>query len=309
MYFAILQSGLGDRLLDICGLATLAKLTNSTCYFKWTMNQADRLYDINMFDFSSLNLICVDSNSEGHIEYPNKFTGNSLSPFYIYLWFKKQFSLEEISNIYIECAKKIIISMKIDECIPKEELKDCIGIHLRRTDKISDQNHVSHYHVYTTNDESQTLLNRLLTHIKECGHKKFFVCTDDNEYMKYFISQLPSDAQVITSDFSKLPNQIGADALYDMWCLSYCKCVLQNIKYSTYAQVACIKSQNILFNFSDFFKEGWLLLNYKPCMLINLNGVIWDHEINYNEIYMSQIPFLQYYPNSFYNFEGKKHIL
>lgn len=296
-----LCNGLGDRLHDICGLATVATLLQTFGIFAWSMHEfqhIDRLYDISLFDLKSLPVSCITNSTDTRnaIIFENFNSGCSLSPINIYKWLNGRFPIEQIVKVYIECASKLSLVPSLANSVPKSELADYVGIHLRRTDKIVEV--TTSDHVFTSKSEDVVLFDRMFSYIEalvKAKETKFFICSDDDKYKSEFIDklkQLDPNIIVMTSTIHNVPtdlrNKHGSHAIYEMWCLKHCKKVLQNTKYSTYAQIASIMSQNVLHNFSDVHSKGWLLLAWKPCLNLYIQNRPGNTEMK-NEINLDEM--------------------
>lgn len=292
--------GLGDRLLDILGLRVIMKLLNiDEAMISWR-NDMGRYCNRELIDFISLNMrICQKENVQNKNNIHRTICSVTLSPYNIWM-LKPSVGINEIIQLYIETAKDIEKCLQIDRLVP-DYINNCIGIHMRRTDKILQSPQSTHEMNY---EEYHIMHERLLKHItkliKDQSKEQslhFYLCSDDLPYKQILANKikniaLENEKEIIihkTDPHIFQENQSEYD-LYEMLCLFKCKEILQGTKYSTYSTFASLMSQKPIYNFSDHASISSMYA-WKPCLNLFLsdgdNIVQYDHDINIAEMKQS----------------------
>jgi len=220
-------------------------------------------------------------NNEKNIEY--YYHSISYSPVNIYKNLK-EFSLEDISNIYSRIAENIQPSNYIESLIPNE-LNNSYGVHLRRTDKIKSNTEYdikknAYFHIWSNSiDEYNYIINKtkeyILNIIEKNNNESFFVCSEDKEYKLYFQDWIiKNGGNIIIINEDLLNNNEENEQILpilEMFCLSRCKEIIQGVKYSSYSITAALigkhkKITNFLDiddNFTNIFKSVLNINNSK----------------------------------------------
>lgn len=299
--------GLGDRLCDIIGSYIISKylglklnvLFNPVIGIKhdWGINN---IFDIRLFDFDNIDII-INNNSNDYkndCKYKIKI-GNasaSSSPYNIYKFiknFKKDISFEEIINIYCSYAREIIKPSKIIENNIPDNLNNSYGIHLRKTDKVNNKNHDMR-HLSTIEEftiMSNALFNDICKIILNESNPSFLITSDENSWKEYFKNELLIFAKnnnktinFINVNYDNSNTYDNYNAILDLFCLSKCKKIFQDVKYSTFSIVASIIGNNEIINYSHLSEvhKYSLIHLYHPVININNNK-------NYNIDYINEI--------------------
>lgn len=281
-------NGLGDRLLDIVGFSVMCLYLQGEMGIDWTRNR--------VYDPSLLELPCEINTptSTAHIVVHNQNQCVSLSPVHVFSVLKKvlpDITFEEMAQKYISIAQSIKPSHILEPYVP--DLSDYVCIHLRRTDKLNNGGDMRHE---TNWLEYEKIMNRLIVHvsklISEGEHLKFYVISDDLQYKQVFIETIRDIAKLSNKEVSvyqtskddlQLQDYEGAYDVLEFFAMCKCKMILQPIKYSTFSVMAAMISQAPLINFHAY-QPNWLLLAWKPCINVTIEGVLYDHRINPQEM-------------------------
>ena len=273
VYYA--ANGIGDKIINLLGAAVY-------CYYKkfelktgfneilWFYAFGSyNLYDLSLFNFIDM---CVFDNSkdanylddENTFRFHNPDIITSITPYAIYQKLKNEgvndVTFLEVSNMFIQFAKNIQPSDCISNYIPVG-IENAYGIHLRNTDKVLDSPDVRHE---TSYNEHSTLLSKVKLFIEDVIEKednpKFFIASEDNENKKQFVDLINNKAasqnkvveilnieENIPEDIRSKPNFY---TVFDLFCLSKCKTIVQGIRYSAFSVVASLIGNEKLVNFS-----------------------------------------------------------
>lgn len=285
-----MSEGLGDRLLDMVGLYAFSKVTNTTFNITWHQDNPSRSYGIQLLDFSNFDMFRFNNiKLNNHF---NKTTGFGTSPYFMMKFLRKNnvtIDPHILVKYYLECAKLIDFHPLIKKSLP-DRMKESVAIHLRRTDKINNSGDMVHE---TSTNEYERINDRLQQYIDKLVSDKhdtcFYVISDDDDYKNTFISNLTKrhpTISVITTSKTDLPDDVkhidGAFSVFEFYCLSQCRMILQCIKMSTFSTCAALISQVPLVSFMDYTRE-WSLLAWKPCIYLELNGVMYAHDYKESE--------------------------
>ena len=261
-------SGLGDRLLDTIGYCVVCKRKSPKVrpVVNWcgpisdfNSSRGRSPYSLELFDFPFETTCSHDFMRTRH-------SGYSYNPYGVADMFGIEID-DELIDDFISLAMRIRPSAMLD--VPSEaELKDVVGIHLRKSDRILDSPDDSRHASATSTAE----LLDIMTKLKEraMGYERgqrFFVCSENSEHRAEFVAFL-IDAQrdyVIVEAESRISPDVA-----DFFYLTRCKEILQGIKYSTFSISAAIIGQKPLINFaSRDYKTTNNFLNYWAPLLVN----------------------------------------
>ena len=287
--------GVGDRLCDIIGSYIISKylgyklnvLFNPVIGTKhdWGIND---IFDIRLFNFNNNNNIIIFNNEndcKNNYKYFIKIgnASSSSSPYNLYKFiknFNKDITFEEIIDNYCNYAKEIIKPSKIiEDNIPKN-LNNSYGIHLRKTDKVNnkihDMRHLSTIEEF--NIMSNALFNDVCNIILTQENPSFLLTSDENSWKEYFKNQLLNFANdnnrtinFINVNYDNSNNYDNYNAILDLFCLSKCKKIFQDVKYSTFSIIASIIGNNQIINYSHLtdVHRYCLIHLYNPVVNIN----------------------------------------
>ena len=298
--------GVGDRLCDIIGSYIISKylglklnvLFNPVIGTKhdWGVND---IFDIRLFDFN-IDYIKIFNNQNDYKNDCKYFikignASSSSSPYNIYKFIKnfKDITFKEIINNYSNYAKEIIKPSKIIVDNIPENLNNSYGIHLRKTDKVNNKNHDKRH--LSTNEEfkimSNALFNDICNIILKEDNPLFLLTSDENGWKEYFKNELLKFAKnnnktinFINVNYDYSNTYDNYNAILDLFCLSKCKKIYQDVKYSTFSTIASLIGNNELINYS-YLSEDYqycLVHLYHPVININNNK-------NYNIDYINEI--------------------
>lgn len=297
----LVYGGFGDRILDCISFFTVCNLLNKKGIYLWNKdgknpilwkspNSNKMTYDINLFFFDKDDnkiLYEIKNKYENFeifsfreiidIEEKNlkrkKYSGGTATPYRVLNSSKiKEQILPNISSEnYILKYKQTANILKpcklLESCINKN-LNKCIGIHIRRTDKIKNTRKI--WEILP--EEQKNLDIKLENYIKNILEKKeenFFVCGDDINYVKYLSNYIISNGGNIygyDNNFEKYTKIEGFNALLDFFSLSNCKCIIQNTKYTTFSMAASMINNTEIINL--YGKENNLIQIWED--LLNL---------------------------------------
>lgn len=274
------ETGLGDKLIDLCGCVTYCKYLTAktgipcdavivTCdeICKWGAYRSS--------DFDLASGVFVTKPPEDTVDvltFPvHAAPGCSLHPL----------KLSRILNVEATVLKQDILSIartirpgeRVNACLP--DLAGAIGIHLRKSDKVSNDESVHHG---TRLSEYADIISKLKTFIKLeliAGRRKFYVCSEDHTWKRdfedYIQSRCPS-VDLLQPDFSKSSDvSDNLHAVTDFFALSKCDRILQGIGYSTFSMMASMLRNVTIVNFSDRArrKPAHYLNWWKPLLMMS----------------------------------------
>jgi hypothetical protein len=287
-------SGIGDRICDIIGSYIIAKYLGYKLNIifnpvngskqEWGINN---IFDIRLFDFDNENIKVINNENDINCKY-NYFIrllqhGCSTSPYFIYKFlkkFNKNITFEEIIDNYNNYAKEIIKPSKIIEDNIPENLNNCYGIHLRKTDKIynsnvysGSSNTINEFNIIC-NALFDDIYNIILTEIEPL----FLITSEDNEWKEYLKNKLLTFAKInnkiinfINVNYYNSNTYDNYNAILDFFCLSKCKKIFQGTKYSTFSISAAIIGNTEIINYAHKLEcyNNWLMHIYNPVIKIN----------------------------------------
>ena len=248
------DAGLGDRLLDSIGYAVVCKRQGKSPTLNWcrdmsafNSSQGRTMYSPDLFDFP-FETTCVSNFMRGI------HSGYSLNPYGVADMLGIDVDAELIKD-YVDIATRIRPAPSLDMPL---DLADVIGVHLRKSDKISDKAIATHI----TIDELANIITRVKNHIlaNYDQGQRFFVCSEDSKHRGEFVGFLISNGFVVVESGDTTRSDV-----VDFFYLSRCREILQGIKYSTFSMTAAIIGQIPLINFAnDDFVKNWapLLVNH-----------------------------------------------
>ena len=284
-----LCNGLGDQFLDLIGFYVICKylnykpnitfpIINNNNSFAWGNSNS---YDERLFDLRDI-IISSNNNCKFYINSPNP--SSTLCPYKVYIFLKNFFpelSFEQISNDFVLYAKDIIKPSEIILSKIPNDIEKAYGIHLRKSDKVQNNNKIDIRHISTQN-EFYIITNKLLDDVKNIIIKEqepsFLIVSEDNNWKNEITNIIHSIAiknnkqiKILDIDYSNENNYNNYNSVLDMFCLSKCKEILQGVKYSTFSILASILGNGKLRNYAHFTNT------YNICLIHTWSSVI---EIN-----------------------------
>lgn len=282
--------GFGDKLLTAVSIITISKLTDTSyqIIFNAYLNKkyvwGDSNYNIDIINFNNLNIIntvnefqlylpeWTDFNCKSNKTmdlYKNKFINTNiidingpipLSPIGIYLLFKKKFTYEFICDTYLNICKQIEPSFLIESNLPNN-INNCIGIHLRGTDKIVNGRSKAWESSINEYNDIIYKIKKYIDFSINNNDKYFYITGDSQEKVEQLTKYIKNNNGIVvnyTYDTS-LNNIHSFKEIIDFFSLSKCKIIVQGIKASTYSLMASIIGSNKLINFSNLLDNQQLL--------------------------------------------------
>ena len=286
----VLCNGLGDQFLDLLGFYIICKylnykpnitfpIINNNNSFAWGNSNS---YDERLFDLKDI-IISSNNNCKFYINSPNP--SSTLCPYKVYIFLKKFFpelSFEQISNDFVLYAKDIIKPSEIIMSKIPNGIEKAYGIHLRKSDKVQNNNSkMDVRHISTVNDFLK-ITNKLLRNveniIKTEANPIFLIVSEDYQW-KIKITRIivniaiknNKQIKILNIDYTNGNNYNNYNSILDMFCLSKCKEILQGVKYSTFSILASILGNGKLRNYANHISS------YNICLIHTWNSVI---EIN-----------------------------
>lgn len=251
------NSGIGDRMIDLCLMAAYAKVCGGSLYLKWNvlsdghiqtwvsdnkLNQwkdiryVDYLYDNIKNYFTFPNNVMVNQEPTKEYTIFNHYLGGIYSPKKFYNHFVRTVDYDTFLKYFFEVTSEIQ---------PKERLKSIVGnttptlsVHLRRQDKIRENTTNGDIHI-----NELTELNRLTQNVFNKIYKggTVYISSDDeiekNKFKDNFKS-ISVDDYTIHHEFEK--------TYVDLYMLSKSKTIILSQKHSNFSLFAS------LLNKSDF---------------------------------------------------------
>uniref|UniRef100_A0A6C0F9K4 Glycosyl transferase CAP10 domain-containing protein n=1 Tax=viral metagenome TaxID=1070528 RepID=A0A6C0F9K4_9ZZZZ len=289
--------GLGDKLLTAISIITISKLTNTSykiilnAYKNRNYKWGDSNYNIDLIDFKDLNIIDTINELKLNIPkwtelgktnktinaYRQKFVNSNiidvngpipLSPIGIYELFNRQIEYYKICETYLNIAKCIQPSNLIKDNIP-DNINECIGIHLRGTDKIINGQST----IWNSNvEEYNTQLNKTMKYIDHCieNNDKYFFISGDSKDKILDISKYINNKNGVIINCVYDDDLTYFREILDFFCLSKCKLIIQTIKASTYSLTASLIGNQKIINFSS--EPSQQLLYYNLFEHVNVNN-------------------------------------
>lgn len=204
--------GIGNRIEEIITLQAISEKTNLAINYVWRNELQHRNYDI-LFTSNSPN---VSVAKKEDINIPHVTSSE----------FKNvKLSQHEI----LESARKIIPSFNL---IFETNIKP-VGIHIRGTDRINDNNHP---HFMRNQKEFLSYLSNTIALInKECP-QYVFVCSDNENYRNQLVINLNRNISVVEPVCDKnIPSEYS-----DFFALTKCDRVYMCSKFSSFAITAAL---------------------------------------------------------------------
>jgi hypothetical protein len=252
------SSGLGDRLLDMIAAKVIAyhlKLSLQVIWDDSNLQYMDGLggkhlikRHYNYKEFMNLDSwnVCMKSQPQPHT-HPNVHLlvlptlGASGHVLYAkeLLDIKQCFlSVDRLAQDYKNEAHKIKPTDAVSKKIPTI-LTSCVGIHLRTSDKITS---TSSSNGNTTGiDEYNTIMTRILGHIKMSKESCFFICGEEIDVVSRLKDTILQINPLVTfAEPAYEPDGSPINDYIDLFSLSKCKYVIQGIKHSTFSLIASI---------------------------------------------------------------------
>ncbi|WP_298480343.1 hypothetical protein [uncultured Maribacter sp.] len=201
--------GIGNRIEEIILVNAFCIKNKQSANYIWKNKIKARTYDIKF----SLNKVKILKNEEQSL------------PFKTFEDIGENFSQTEILN----AAKNIAPNFKIGF----ENNSKPIGVHIRGTDRIKNNNHP---HFMKDKKEFYTFLSKTLEFVNKKCPKNVFLCSDDIEIRDLFIKNLNKNITVV----QPISEKNVPEEYIDFFALTLCKEVIMCSKFSSFAITASI---------------------------------------------------------------------
>jgi hypothetical protein len=274
-------TGLGDRLLDLFGFATFADIVGyEEVFFGFGRQNKSWDYDPSLFSpFQRLQI--VENIPDGCCRMIAPY-GCALHPYKIKKYVRSHHpnkmndvSVESMKNRYLMYARSFKAGCLVLNHMP-QGIGDCVGIHLRKSDKIDDSN--SYYATLRT--DFDIIVDRVKAFVIDLlarGQNSFYLCSEDQAWKREFQDWLEGvGGRVTVNCESPGEKPRGFHAVLDFFCLSECKSIVQCINYSTFSMAAAMVGGKPLHNFSEDVKSNkthffnW----WQPLLVEDCHGMI-----------------------------------
>lgn len=263
------RNGLGDKLLDTLGFCMFCRGNRVRPVIDWCSTDdyqpwGNARYDKGLFQFPFLtgqgptDIIAISSDPSA-----------SFCPDYVKRYLRIPDEDTTIYDAFVRAAQEMFtVSPELAAKAP-QHIESCIGIHLRRKDKVGHAGDIDARH-----ETELSQLDPLMKHVRSYardlvakGVTHFFVCGDDDdttEGFKQTLREMSSHVCIVQPDYTTCSLH-GEAAVLDWYCLTRCWKIVQGINYSTFSMSAALVSQAPLVNFADH-KQNALLHLWKPCL-------------------------------------------
>ena len=277
------HTGLGDKLLDLCGTAVLADYFKDALHISCTATLvtcddscqwgAYRSEDI-LFDYGSFCKEPPDESNDVRVWNVHCPPGCSLHPLKIHKLINRRFSLDSVEDIkekFKRFAKNLRPGERVTRCLP-QDFSGALGIHLRKSDKVGVEHNAMHGTSLSDFEDIMQRLKQLVLREIAIGRRKFYVCSEDaawRDEFHVFIRRRVPDAILLTPDFSLVSDTSdNLNAVVDMFALSQCDGILQGIGYSTFSMVASMIRGIPIINFSKkaLYRPTYYVNWWKPML-------------------------------------------
>ena len=279
------QNGLGDRLLDLIGVMTFCKYKNFQVSVFWDTpprGNNEWIYSQNLFKFP----FQITNEVSKFFIYSKPSVGGSPHMLHRIL---PSVKFDDIVKSLEQYAREIKPSEIVEKYIPIG-IEKAYGIHLRATDKITENLEASSYS--NSKKEFDDIIFKLLHDVKNTLlmgiADTFFITSEDNSWKSHITDKIRDIAKELGKDITFLEVYVsgidtelykGIQAVVDMFSLSRCKCIMQGTKYSTFSIIASLIGSGQLRNYHFIREDPSLLYLWSPCLNVNCSTSTYIPEI------------------------------
>lgn len=282
-----LINGLGDKMLDLIGMYIICKYLSYRPYaqffndghFAWGHNT----YDLRLFDMSDDISISDPTTALPYYAF-SPDPSSSVCPYRVYHFLRQYIptiSFEQISEDFSRHARQIVRPSDIILRDIPEDIVGAYGIHLRKSDKLTEWGNVQHEN---TTPEFETIIGKLLEDVRqiisEDADPKFLIVSEDEvwkeeirEKIREIAIELGKDARFVYPNYSNAGEYSNFRSIMDMFCLSKCKEILQGVKFSTFSILAALIGNRKLRNYSRYLASDNMCLIYIWNSVLEINGM------------------------------------
>lgn len=307
------KSGLCDKLYDLFLLATYGELTKSPIYIK--KSDFSTFLGKGKFHTSRFQDLMYENLKEyisfpSSIHFVNEFDPkNKIFKEYLgadcslYKFYTNYVSSHKISlDLFLSTYNKILSQIHFNESklINYINSNKSIGIHLRRSDKISTNPDIGQI----TSDELSILdekTKETITFFVKEGFKHFYLCSDDQTVLNQFSEFVTSlDASITNST-----NTTFVKTYEDLYNLSKCDYIVMSSKSSNFSLIASLLGNKKIIGFymNNYLTKNGLdnsIIQYILFENLNINKIaIMSHQGIAD--YYNQLGLYNYIIKSYYN--------
>ncbi len=309
-YSSLYKSGLCDKLYDLFLFATYDELTNTPIYIKKSdfstflgTGPSSCFEDLSYNNLSKYVsfpsfIHFVDEFDPKHICF-NGYLGANIS---LYRFYQIFLSSKNISlHLFLQTYNKILTEVLFDESkLPIYTKEKSIGIHLRRSDKISSTPDIGQITTSELDLLNQKTKETILFFISE-GYKHFYLCSDDETSLNYYIEFVKDHG-----GFPLVSNIKTFVRTYeDLFNLSKCDYIIMSSKSSNFSLISSLLGNKKIFGFynNNFFTKNAFdnsIIQYILFENLKINKIaIMSHQ----EItdYFNQLGLYKHIIKSYYN--------
>lgn len=288
-------NGIGDKFIDLLGAFTFCKFLNYKPNINFIANHShmDILcdYDLKLFEFHK-DISFGEKNTKYYFN--SILNGNNINPYKLYKYLKKiipNITFNNVIDEYLINSKEIIKPSNIIIKNIPIDIENAYGIHLRKSDKITDNGDMRHENSY---QDFLIIINELIKDITEIiineENPSFFISSEDYSWRDEFTNKIINIANnnnkkitIIKPNYLNNENYHNYASVLDLFCLSKCKEIFQGVKYSHFSIIASLLGSRKLRNYAHITNNyNICLINSFRCVL-NINNEALNLNIDENE--------------------------
>lgn len=323
----ISKSGLCDKLIDVITLSSYTHFTNKTLVIpKIVFEQADRTknfspsryHDILVENLESLmdfdgKVKFIDNNQLNEYstcEVFNTYLGGCYPILDFYQkWLSDICSLDQYLDYFKTEISKHFSFTPIYGLPLLNVNNSYIGLHLRRTDKVSQHPDYGQIHLQELN-ECDTNTKKACLDLIARGYEDFYVCGDDKEVCLEYIQFLKDNGgRNIKSSSIDFETTGWQKSYVDLYYLRNCYAIIMSCKHSNFSLVPSILGNKKIITVFDeeklqsslLYKSQWLsfidCINYKNLLEINI-AIVGHQGVG---DYFNQVGLYRYIASTYFN--------
>ncbi len=269
------RSGIGDRLIDLILVYTFAKFNGyNNIYLTWIEDKQDMISNnsihtiirrektpfrekdyllVNLLNFIILpdDIIFVSEKelnekvSLSNNFVFNEYMGLKYSVFTFVNKFLNTYSEEDKNNfinIYYDNYSKIKFKNIPDDIINTFKFNNIITIHLRRSDKVVNDNGDSNGILVKDLEKLNNITIQFVEKCIEKGFKNICFVSDEKIVKKTFINLFENKCNIINFDGDDI-----SQTYYDLYCISNSKKILMSQNFSVFSIIGSLIGKNTLY--------------------------------------------------------------
>lgn len=298
------SNGLGDKMLDFIGFYIICKYLGCKSYIKFNdggqFAWGDNTYDLRLFqEFGDV--IVSDKICPFYIKSHNPSA--SLCPYRTFKFLRQFFpniTFEQVSKDFEIYGKQLIRPSDIILQNIPEGIETTYGIHLRKSDKITNHGDIRHENPC---HEFDIIIDNLLQDVTNIivteSSPSFLLVSEDSQWKNEIQMKIQSIAdmhqkqvQFLEHNYSSANDYKNYHSVMDMFCLSKCKEIIQGVKYSTFSILAALIGNKKLRNYSKNLDSDHLCIIYSWNSVVELNGKL-NFDTNMHEKITERVKYLE----------------